>query len=65
MEDKIIELLRKNRIGKQKAIYLAHELLFLFPVVRQSKQLVCDKCEMPYTREEMQVGHCFNCGEMD
>ena len=32
MEDKIIELLRKNRIGKEKAVYLAHELLFLFSV---------------------------------
>jgi len=32
MEDKIIELFRKNRIGEEKAIYLAHELLFLFSV---------------------------------
>lgn len=32
MEDKIIKLLRKNRIGKEKAMYLAHELLFLFSV---------------------------------
>lgn len=31
----------------------------------QSEQLVCDKCKMPYTKEEIQVGHCFNCGEMD
>lgn len=30
MEDKIIELLRKNRIGEEKAVYLAHELLFLY-----------------------------------
>lgn len=29
MENKIIELLRKNGIGEEKAIYLAHELLFL------------------------------------
>lgn len=34
-------------------------------VVGQSKQLVCDKCKMPYTKEEIQVGHCLNCGEMD
>jgi hypothetical protein len=39
MEDKIIELLRKNRIGEEKAIYLAHELLFLFSVVGRSEQL--------------------------
>ena len=40
--------------------------LFCQPaVVGQSEQLVCDKCKMPYTKEELQVGHCFNCGEMD
>lgn len=39
MEDKIIELLRKNRIGKEKAVYLAHELLFLLSVVGRSEQL--------------------------
>lgn len=44
MENKIIELLRKNRIGKEKAIYLAHELLFLFSDVGRSEQLVCDNC---------------------
>ena len=39
MEDRIIELLRKNRIGEEKAVYLAHELLFLLSVVGQSEQL--------------------------
>ena len=36
---KSIELLRKNRIGEEKAVYLAHELLFLLSVVGQSEQL--------------------------
>ena len=49
MEDKIIELLRKNRIGEEKAIYLAHELLFLFNFVGQNEQLgdkgiYCNDC---------------------
>ncbi len=34
-------------------------------VVERSEQLVCDKCKIPYTKEEVQVGHCFNCGERD
>lgn len=41
------------------------EQLRLCGVVGRSEQLVCDKCKMPYTKEEIQVGHCFNCGEMD
>lgn len=30
-----------------------------------NEQLVCDICKMPYTKEEMKVGHCFNCGEQE
>ena len=32
-------------------------------VVAQSELVVCDICKLPYTKEEKQVGHCFNCGE--
>ncbi len=39
MEDKIIELLRKNRIGEEKAVYLAHELLLLLSDKGRSEQL--------------------------
>lgn len=44
MEDKIIELLRKNRIGKDKAVYLAHELLFLFSVSDCYSELQMKDC---------------------
>jgi len=40
MEDKIIKLLRKNRIGEDKAVYLAHELLFLLSVAGRRELLV-------------------------
>lgn len=52
--------------GNEISLSEAHDqILCLFSVVGQSEQLVCDKCKMPYTKEEIQVGHCFNCGEMD
>ena len=34
-------------------------------VVGRSEQLVCDSCNQPYTKEELKVGHCFNCGEQN
>ena len=40
MEDKVIELLRKNRIGEEKATYLAHELLLLFSAGEQRESLL-------------------------
>lgn len=49
MEDKIIELLRKNRIGEEKAIYLAHELLFLFSV--SNSFISVDEKEPPKHKE--------------
>lgn len=27
--------------------------------------IACDICKQPYTKEEIEVGHCFNCGEQD
>ena len=26
-------------------------------------ELNCEKCNKPWTKEEMECGHCFNCGE--
>ena len=34
-------------------------------ILGQRKQLVCDICKQPYTKEEKEVGHCFNCGEQE
>jgi uncharacterized protein YbaR (Trm112 family) len=39
--------------------------LILSDVVGQSGHLVCEKCKTAYTKEELEVGHCFNCGEMN
>jgi len=46
MEKKIIELLRKNRIGEEKAVYLAHELLFLLSV-SDNEVACCGNCHLP------------------
>ena len=26
-------------------------------------ELNCEKCNNPWTKEEIECGHCFNCGE--
>ena len=64
MEDKIIELLRKNRIGEEKAVYLAHELLILLSDKRQSKQLKCECKRATFTRtvDEDFNPMCGKCG---
>ena len=41
------------------------EALRIHDVIERSEQLVCDLCNQPYTKEELKVGHCFNCGEQD
>ena len=31
--------------------------------IKNHNLTVCARCERTYTKEEMKVGHCFNCGE--
>ena len=54
MEQEILNLLRKNKIGHAKAHYLKHELLRLFGVSRA----VCENCN---GRGKLNMDNKINC----
>ena len=57
----------KADLQHKKEIEADREIInnvFLYSV-SNNEVAVCDGCKLPLTPEEIQTGHCFNCGEQE